>query len=133
MYSYEDRIQAVRLYLKLGRRIRATIRQLGYLTKNSLRAWHREYEQCHDLRIGYNPIPDHVGYPVRLQKAKARLQAKQSFAQRQAANQPARSNANFPVDWAERWHASCWPVRGDGRDLGHANWIDASTGGSWPG
>lgn len=29
MYSYEDRIRAVRLYLKLGKRIRATIRQLG--------------------------------------------------------------------------------------------------------
>ncbi|MGF6873575.1 transposase-like protein [Paraburkholderia sp. MM5477-R1] len=53
MYSYEDRIQAVRLYLKLGKRIRATIRQLGYPTKNSLKGWHREYEQCHDLRIGY--------------------------------------------------------------------------------
>jgi transposase-like protein len=53
VYSFEDRIQAVRLYLKLGKRIRATIRQLGYPTKNSLKAWHREYEQCHDLRIGY--------------------------------------------------------------------------------
>ncbi len=33
-YSYEDRIRAVRLYLKLGKRIGATIRQLGYPTKN---------------------------------------------------------------------------------------------------
>jgi transposase-like protein len=53
MYSYEDRVQAVRLYLKLGKRIKATIRQLGYPTKNSLKAWQREYEQCHDLRVGY--------------------------------------------------------------------------------
>ncbi|MGF6540548.1 IS3 family transposase [Paraburkholderia youngii] len=53
MYSYEDRLRAVRLYLKLGKRIRVTIRQLGYPTKNSLKSWHREYEQCHDLRIGY--------------------------------------------------------------------------------
>ncbi len=30
MYSYEDRIRAVRLYIKLGRRVAATIRQLGY-------------------------------------------------------------------------------------------------------
>jgi transposase InsO family protein/transposase-like protein len=37
----------------LGTRIRATIRQLGYPTKNSLKSWHREYEQCHDLRSGY--------------------------------------------------------------------------------
>ncbi len=26
---------------------------MGYPTKNSLKAWHREYEQCHDLRAGY--------------------------------------------------------------------------------
>ncbi len=53
MYSYEDRMRAVRLYLKLGRRIGATIRQLGYPTKNSLKSWHREYERCHDLPAGY--------------------------------------------------------------------------------
>ena len=29
-----------RLYIKLGMRVRATIRQLGYPTKNSLKAWH---------------------------------------------------------------------------------------------
>jgi transposase-like protein len=53
MYSYEDRMRAVRLYLKLGKRVGATIRQLGYPTKNSLKSWHLEYERCHDLRIGY--------------------------------------------------------------------------------
>jgi hypothetical protein len=30
MYSYEDRIRAVELYITLGKRVRATIRQLGY-------------------------------------------------------------------------------------------------------
>ena len=35
MYSYEDRIRAVDLYIKLGKRVRATIRQLGYPTKNA--------------------------------------------------------------------------------------------------
>ena len=30
MYSYEDRIRAVELYIKLGKRVKATIRQLGY-------------------------------------------------------------------------------------------------------
>ena len=53
MYSYEDRIRAVKLYIKLGERIAATIRQLGYPTKNALKSWHREYEQCHDLPAGY--------------------------------------------------------------------------------
>jgi len=30
MYSYEDRIRAVELYIKLGKRVRPTIRQLGH-------------------------------------------------------------------------------------------------------
>lgn len=53
MYSYEERIQAVKLYIKLGKRTGATIRQLGYPTKNVLKSWHREYEQGHDLPVGY--------------------------------------------------------------------------------
>jgi transposase InsO family protein/transposase-like protein len=53
MYSYEDRIRAVKLFIKLGRRTGATIRQLGYPTKNSLKSWHLEYLRHHDLPIGY--------------------------------------------------------------------------------
>ena len=34
MYPYEDRIRAVNLYIKLGKRIGGPIRQLGYPTKN---------------------------------------------------------------------------------------------------
>lgn len=49
MYSYEDRIRAVQLYIKLGRRLRATIRQLGYPTKNALRGWYREHSRRGDL------------------------------------------------------------------------------------
>lgn len=29
MYSYEERMRAVELYIKLGKRVRATIRELG--------------------------------------------------------------------------------------------------------
>jgi transposase-like protein len=29
MYSHADRIRAVELYIKLGKRVKATIRQLG--------------------------------------------------------------------------------------------------------
>ena len=54
MYSYEDRIRAVKLCIKLGKRLGATIRQLGYPTKNSLIGWHREYERSRDLRVGYS-------------------------------------------------------------------------------
>ena len=38
MYSYEHRVRAVRLYIKLDKRVAATIRQLGYPTKNSLKS-----------------------------------------------------------------------------------------------
>jgi putative transposase len=51
MYSYEDRIRAVKLCIKLGKRTGATIRQLGYPTKNALKSWYREYEQSRDLPI----------------------------------------------------------------------------------
>lgn len=54
MFSYEDSIRAVRLYLKLGKGIGTTIRQLGYPTKNSFKAGHREYEERRDLRAGYS-------------------------------------------------------------------------------
>jgi transposase-like protein len=45
MYSYDDRLRAVELYIKLGKRVGPTIRQLGYPTKNALKAWHQAYEQ----------------------------------------------------------------------------------------
>ena len=49
MYSYPDRIRAVELYIKLGQRVRPTIRQLGYPTKNALKGWYREYQKHLDL------------------------------------------------------------------------------------
>ena len=57
MYSYEDRIRAVELYIKLGKRVQATIRQLGYPTENALKAWCREYEKRCDLPIGFRRKP----------------------------------------------------------------------------
>jgi transposase-like protein len=40
MYSYDDKIRAIELYIKPGKRIRATIRHLGFPTKNALRGWY---------------------------------------------------------------------------------------------
>ena len=54
MYSYEDRIRAVKFYIKLGKHLKATICQLGYPTKNSLIRWSREYERSQNLRVGYS-------------------------------------------------------------------------------
>lgn len=53
MYSYDDRVRAVKLYIKLDKRIAATITQLGYPTKNALKTWYREYEQRQDVSKGY--------------------------------------------------------------------------------
>jgi putative transposase len=53
MYSYEERIRAVKLYRKHGKRTGPTIRQLGYPTKNSLKGWYREYERNRDLQVVY--------------------------------------------------------------------------------
>jgi transposase InsO family protein/transposase-like protein len=57
MYSYEDRLRAVRLYVKLGKRVGLTIRQLGYPTENALKGWYREYEERGDLPAGYARQP----------------------------------------------------------------------------
>lgn len=57
MYSYEDRLRAVKLYIKLGKRAGLTIRQLGYPTKNSLKDWYQAYEQSRDLPRAYTREP----------------------------------------------------------------------------
>ena len=53
MYSYEERLRAVELYLKYGRRMKATIRELGYPTKNALKAWCEEFEDTGDIQAVY--------------------------------------------------------------------------------
>lgn len=50
MYSYEDRIRALMLYIQLGKRVATNIQQLGFPTKNSLKGGHREYEQVQALK-----------------------------------------------------------------------------------
>ena len=36
MYSYEERLRAVKLYIKFGKRVQATVRELGYPMKTTL-------------------------------------------------------------------------------------------------
>ena len=54
MYLYEERIRAVKLYIKLGQRIGPTLRQLGYPTKNSLKGCSPDNAACarHDAAFG---------------------------------------------------------------------------------
>ncbi|TQS70113.1 IS3 family transposase [Rhodobacteraceae bacterium] len=51
MYGYEDRLRAVGVYIQLGKRVRATIRELGSPTKTALKGWHREYEHWQGFQI----------------------------------------------------------------------------------
>ena len=51
MYSYDERLRAVRLYIEFGKRCRVTIRQPGYPTKNSLRNWYQEFLEHGDLQV----------------------------------------------------------------------------------
>lgn len=66
MSSCEDRLRAVQLYVKLGRRVAATIRQLGYPTKSSLKIWYREYLRNPDL------LPHYVRPPKFTEEQKVR-------------------------------------------------------------
>jgi len=38
---YDERIRAVKLYIKLDKRVTATIVHLQYPTKNALKTWYR--------------------------------------------------------------------------------------------
>lgn len=41
MFTEADRIRAIELYFKYGRKITAVIRELGYPTERNLRRWVR--------------------------------------------------------------------------------------------
>ena len=49
MFTYQQRIKAVELYIKYGLKAAATIRDLGYPTRRSLQSWYREYRDTGDL------------------------------------------------------------------------------------
>lgn len=49
MYTYEQRILAVNLYQKYGRRVAPVIRELGFLDRHMLVKWVKEYESTGDL------------------------------------------------------------------------------------
>jgi transposase-like protein len=50
MYSYEDRIKAVRLYAQYGKRAAAVIRELGYPNRHILAKWYQEFVSEGDLK-----------------------------------------------------------------------------------
>ena len=50
MYSYEDRIRVVELYIKLDKHVRPTIRQLGYPPR-VVNLQRRCYHSCSRTRL----------------------------------------------------------------------------------
>ena len=53
MYSYEERMKAVRLYVEYNHSGAAAVRKLGYPTRRTLREWHKEYVESGDLHAKY--------------------------------------------------------------------------------
>jgi putative transposase len=49
VYSYEERMKAVQLYMKYDLSAADTIRELGYPHYNMLRRWYKEYVETGDL------------------------------------------------------------------------------------
>ncbi len=54
MFSKEERLRAVKLYIKYDLKISPVIRELGYPSKGSLVNWYKEYiSNEYDLNEGY--------------------------------------------------------------------------------
>ena len=54
MYSYEERLKAVQLYIKYDKSYASVFRNLGYPpSPHSLKLWYKEYEQTGDLHKSY--------------------------------------------------------------------------------
>lgn len=54
MYSYEDRIKAVQLYIDCGKRAATVVRTLGYPSKKNLRRWYLLYVENGNLSVRPN-------------------------------------------------------------------------------
>ena len=65
MYSYEDRMRAIALYVRYAQASATTIRELGYPSRKALYRWYREYEQRGDLHVGYR---QRLGYSSEQQR-----------------------------------------------------------------
>lgn len=52
MYSYEDRIRAVKFYITCGYNAAYTVSKLGYPDASNLKHWYKEYSESNDLHKG---------------------------------------------------------------------------------
>jgi putative transposase len=53
LYSYEDRMRAIALYIQYDHASATTIRELGYPSRKALYRWYREYQKSGDLHGEY--------------------------------------------------------------------------------
>ena len=60
MYSYEDRIKAVELYVKYDLSAADTIRELGYPDYKTLVQWYKEYQETGGLHRRFNRHPKYT-------------------------------------------------------------------------
>lgn len=58
MYSYEDRMKAVKLYIQYDKSCMAVINELGYPSHVQLTAWYKEFIETGDLERNRSPRYD---------------------------------------------------------------------------
>jgi len=66
MYSYEDRIKAVALYIKYDLSAADTIRELGYPGRKMLARWYKEYQETGGLHERYIKNPAYTSTQIRI-------------------------------------------------------------------
>ena len=57
MYSYEDRVKAVKLYIKYDLSAADTVRELGYPGRKMLVQWYKEYQETGGLHVKFIKHP----------------------------------------------------------------------------
>ena len=60
MYTYEQRMAAVNLYIKYGQRAAPVIRELGYTNRHMLVKWYKEYQKNGDLHKAHKGHKKHT-------------------------------------------------------------------------
>ena len=60
IYTYEERMRAVKAYIVSGYQANQTIQELGYPSHETLRIWYREYQKNRDLHRDFIRAPLHT-------------------------------------------------------------------------
>lgn len=60
MYSYEERLKAVQLYIQYDKSYASVFRELGYPpSSHSIKLWYKEYEKTGGLHKSYSSANSH--------------------------------------------------------------------------